>query len=324
MSEKEMKYLMTNGDEMTLTFDTVKNYLVTGNRELVTQQELLYFMHECKARKLNPFLRQCWLIKYSENEPAQIVESIHHKRNRAMQHETCQGWEKGIIIKGEDGKIKETNGIILDGEKLVGAFFRATPKGWNVPYELQINLEGYIKKKRNGDTTAFWQKEKQPSQLMKVVESQGLSALWGNDSSATYIEEELPSHEPINLMQSQNGTYEPTTEQPEPVDTSQFDILVDEQPNYMKSKLDEFIKATADANDSTVDNLKLVAIEKFDEFWGSYEKWFYPKALAHAKENDPASYETASQIHECVGYEIAKMKPIQQKAIYETFRKMKK
>ena len=129
----------------------------------------------------------------------------------------------------------------------------------------------------------------------------------------------------VDLAETQNGTYEPTQEeQPEAVDTSKFDILVDEQPNYMKSKLDEFIQATAEANDSTVENLKFVAIEKFDEFWGSYEKWFYPKALAHAKENDPASYETASQIHECVGYEIAKMKPIQQKAVYETYRKMKK
>ena len=66
--EKAMVYAMGNGDEMKLTMGMVKKYLVTGKSDLVTEQELVYFMHECKARRLNPFLRQCWLIKYSERE----------------------------------------------------------------------------------------------------------------------------------------------------------------------------------------------------------------------------------------------------------------
>jgi len=70
--EKAMVYAMGNGDEMKLTMGMVKKYLVTGKSELITEQELVYFMHECKARRLNPFLRQCWLIKYSEREQAQI------------------------------------------------------------------------------------------------------------------------------------------------------------------------------------------------------------------------------------------------------------
>ena len=69
--EKEMVYKMANGDEMRLTINTVRNYLVQGHSNLVTDSEILYYMHECKARKLNPFLRQCWIITH--NRIIQII-----------------------------------------------------------------------------------------------------------------------------------------------------------------------------------------------------------------------------------------------------------
>ena len=205
-SEKAMVYQLENGDEMRLTIATVKKFLVQGRSEFVTDSEVLYFMHECKARRLNPFLRQCWLIKYSQNDNAQIIESIHHKRAKARTAPDCKGWKKGLILQDKQGNLKKSKGIILDGETLIGAYFEATPEGWNVPYELEINLNGYIKKKRDGSTTQFWQKDNQPTQLMKVVESQGLSALWGGAIGDTYIPEEMP--EPIDFALGQNGSYE--------------------------------------------------------------------------------------------------------------------
>ena len=201
---KEMVYVMANGDEMKLSIATVKKYLVQGHSDIVTDQEVLYFMHECKARKLNPFLRQCWLIKYSTKDNAQIVESIHHKRAKARAAPDCRGWKKGLILEDVKGQLIKSNGMVREGETVIGAFFEATPEGWNVPYELEINLNGYIKKKKDGSITQFWAKEKQPSQIMKVVESQGLSALWGGTIGTNYIPEELPS---IDMEAGKNGQY---------------------------------------------------------------------------------------------------------------------
>ena len=203
-----MEYLMESGVKMKLTMAMVRNYLVQGKKDLISNQEIMYFMHECKARKLNPFLKECWLIKYSASDNAQIVESIHHKRALARSQPDCVGWEKGLILLREDGVLKKTNGLVLEGETVLGAYFKATPKGWEVPYKLEINLSGYIKKTFKGDITQFWQKKKQPSQIMKVVESQGLSALWGGTIGTNMIPEELP----IDLEVGADGAYESVKE----------------------------------------------------------------------------------------------------------------
>ena len=54
-----------------LNAETVKNYLVSGNGA-VTDQEVLMFIELCKAQKLNPFIREAYLIKFGTS-PANIV-----------------------------------------------------------------------------------------------------------------------------------------------------------------------------------------------------------------------------------------------------------
>jgi hypothetical protein len=192
LMQREMIYQLIDGQEMRLTMGMVKKYLVQGRSEFVTEQELMYFMHECKARKMNPFLRECWLIKYSQKDKAQIVESIHHKRNRARKHSDCQGWEKGIIYQDKDGNLQESpHPFLPEGAILRGAYFEATPKGWAVPYRHEVSLAAIVKRKTDGTFTAFWVPDKQPSQLMKVAESQGLTALWGGEIGVTVIPEEI-------------------------------------------------------------------------------------------------------------------------------------
>ncbi len=280
---KELVYNMKNGDEMRLTIVMVKAYLVQGHPEWVTDREAFYFMHECKARKLNPFLRECWLIKYSQKENAQIVEAIHHKRSKARCATDCNGWEKGLILLTKDGKEKRTKGLVLEGEKVVGAYFTATPEGWKVPYELEINLKGYIKRTRDGKITQFWAEEKQPSQLMKVVESQGLSALWGDAVGKNYIPEELPGPTAIDMTLTPEGSYDKADEvtEHEGFDGLASAILLHTQtPAITDAEFIEFTAITAKRNDITILELKENAFEKFDEFWDTFELWIKQKADA--------------------------------------------
>ena len=190
---REMVYNLANGEEMRLSMQVVKKYLVQGRAEFVTEQELVYFMHECKARKLNPFLKECWLIKYSPKDNAQIVESIHHKRNRARRHPDCQGWSKGILYVDEKGEVNQSIYPMLPSDdcRLIGGWFSATPKGWTEPFFHSVSLASVIKRKKDGGLTAFWTAEKQPQQVMKVAESQGLSALWGDEIGNAVIPEEV-------------------------------------------------------------------------------------------------------------------------------------
>ena len=61
-----------NGKEIELSKDTVKQYLVSGNGK-VSDQEVVMFMELCKYQELNPFLKEAYLIKYSDRAPASIV-----------------------------------------------------------------------------------------------------------------------------------------------------------------------------------------------------------------------------------------------------------
>lgn len=51
-----------NGVHVDIDIDFVKSYLVRGNAENITDQELVFFLNTCKSQKLNP------LVQGEENE----------------------------------------------------------------------------------------------------------------------------------------------------------------------------------------------------------------------------------------------------------------
>ncbi len=183
-------YEAKDGQEIKLSFDTIKRYLVQGHPEMVTDQEMMFFMGVCKSRGLNPFIKDAYLIKYSEGEGAAIVTSIDFFRKRAKAQRDCKGWRKGIIIE-RAGKVMDSNGLMLESDKLLGGWFEARPEGWSEPQRIEVNLKGYIKRKKDGTITKFWAPENQPSQIMKVAESQGLRTLWPDEFQQLYTPEEM-------------------------------------------------------------------------------------------------------------------------------------
>lgn len=194
-----VEYRSQGGVDIQLTPDVVRNFLVQGKKELVSSQELMYFMNVCRARKLNPFIKDCYLIKYG-SDPAAIVTSVDYFRKNARKAPDCKGWQAGIVIL-QNGEITCREGsLILENETLVGGWAEALPEGWNKPKRHTINLAGYIKKKRDGTVTRFWESDKQPDMIAKVAESQLLRQLWGEETTGMYSAEEMPSIEDIGKV----------------------------------------------------------------------------------------------------------------------------
>lgn len=199
----EIKYVAFDKQEVVLSYEIVKKLLVHGKSDLVSLPEASFFMEMCKARGLNPYKKDCYLIKYGQ-EPASIIVSIDYYRTRAYAQENCQGWQVGVIVKAQTGEVKRTNGLVLEGEELLGAWFKAQPKGWNVLREHEVNLKGYLQYTKEGNLTKFWQKEKQPTQIMKVAEAQGLRSVWPAEFGKLYIREEM-----YEVPEDTNGNYQP-------------------------------------------------------------------------------------------------------------------
>lgn len=185
-------YQSRDGQEIRLSFDTVRKYLVSGKPEYVTDQEIMLYMGMCKARGLNPFKRDCYLIKYTERDPAATIVSIDYFRSRARSMTDCLGWKSGIMILKDDKTIEYREGsFILEGENLVGGWFKAKPEKWTEEYTWTVPLAPYVKTTAQGNVTQFWQKEKQSYMIAKVVESQGLRRLWPDEFQGLFIEEDI-------------------------------------------------------------------------------------------------------------------------------------
>ena len=186
---KVIKYEASDGQNVELTFEAIKQFLVQGKPDLVTNQEMVYFMGICKSRGLNPFAKDCYLIKYS-SDPAAIITSIDFFRSRAKAQPDCKGWESGVIVL-RDGEIVYSNGLVLENDDLMGGWFRARPEGWDHDFNLEVNLKGYIKTTNVGKITKFWAPENQPTMIRKVAESQGLRELWPDEFGKIYTTEEV-------------------------------------------------------------------------------------------------------------------------------------
>ncbi len=257
-----VKYVAADGQEVTLTPDVVKKYLVQGNGEKVTMQELMYFLNICRARRLNPLTKDCYLIKYGE-DPAAIVTSIDYFRKRARAQKDCRGWKKGVIVVGKDGKPHDSHGLVLEGEKLVGGWFEATPEGWLHPFRLEVNLSGYVKKTKDGRVTKFWSEDNQPSQIAKVAESQGLRLLWPDEFQQIHSDAEIATEELKDLP----GTIDVTTDSN--IDLN-FKAVVEGLDAVMMAK---YLEVCAAHFKKSVDEIKAGAVEKPDAFKEAFGKW---------------------------------------------------
>lgn len=291
---KDLVKYESRGQEVILTAEIVREFLVTGKKELVTTQEIAYFLGICRARQLNPFTKDCYLIKYS-NDPAAIVTAIDFYRSRARAAPDCTGWQKGVIcLNKETGELRYSKGLVLPTEELVGGWFRARPMGWIVDFELEVNLAGYIKKTAQGDITRFWSKENQPSQIMKVAESQGLRTVWPDLFQGTYTADErsfdldaIDAGGPPPAGSPGDITPKPEPEGPK-LDTSVFDKAVKKLKwdKETLSRMEEWLEDTAKGNTTserlvTADMMKVSCGKKFEKFLSSFKEWqdkTYPAA----------------------------------------------
>lgn len=193
-----VQYRSRDGQEIRLSFDTVRKFLVDGRSEYVTDAEIVLYMGQCKARGLNPFKRDCYLLKYTQNDPAATIVSIDYYRSRAKAQPDCAGWRSGIIVRNREGGTEDREGaLLLEGEELLGGWFSAKPKGWDVGRTWTVGLKRYIKTTKEGQPTRFWQKDNQPEMIAKVAESQGLRRCWPDEFGKLYIKEEIIEGVPV-------------------------------------------------------------------------------------------------------------------------------
>lgn len=203
---------------LTLDAATVRAYLVNGQGN-VTDQEIGMFLNMCKFQRLNPFLREAYLIKYSDKTPAAIVVGKETFQKRAFRNPKFKGFEAGVIIYHEDsGEFERRIGALaipIQGQQLCGGWAKVYIEGYQVPVEMTITYREYVGRKSDGKLTQQWA-VKPATMLRKVALVQALREAFPEDLGGLYdadeldIEEQMHANDdPVEIPEDPEGQQEP-------------------------------------------------------------------------------------------------------------------
>lgn len=178
-----------NGEEVKLSSTMVRRYLVNGDAQNVTDQEVMMFMTLCKYQHLNPFLREAYLVKYG-NSPATIVTGKDTFTKRAERNPLYKGKKAGIIIINRNGEVEEREGTFrLPEEQIVGGWATIYIDGKEPEYNT-VSFDEYVGRKKDGTLNSQWA-SRPATMIRKVAVVQALREAFPNEFGAMYSPEEM-------------------------------------------------------------------------------------------------------------------------------------
>ena len=175
------------GSHVELDLPFVKRYLVRGRADLTSDQELVFFMNTCKMQGLNPLVNgEVYLIKYSKDDPAQMVVGKDAYLRRAFSNPDYLFKNDGITVKRGNDIIQKEGCCIYPGETLIGGWCRVTfvRQGKERTAFKEVALAEYNKGMAN------W-KSKPATMINKVAVSQCVRDAFPKDYEGLYSEEEM-------------------------------------------------------------------------------------------------------------------------------------
>jgi phage recombination protein Bet len=200
-----------NGAQVIISPTIIRNYLVNGDGN-VSDQEIVLFMNLCKFQRLNPFLREAYLIKFGTS-PATMVVGKEVFTKRANRNTAYDGHEAGIIVLDKDGNPVERTGTFkLPKEQIVGGWASVYKKDHKVPTKISVSIDEYIGRKKGGEINSQWSK-KPATMIRKVALVQALREAFPEDFQGLYAAEEsgvddaVINTEPITIQSTEKPAF---------------------------------------------------------------------------------------------------------------------
>lgn len=261
MAKEELEDLKVeyevDGNPIKLTMSIVKNYIVGSPNVEITIQEFKFFTELCKTRKLNPFLREAYLIKYSNSDPAKLVVGKDAILKRAVKNPQYDGREQGIIVLLDNGKVDFRSGTFkLKNEELVGGWARVYRKDISHPTEITVSFDEVAQKKGDGQLNSNWA-TKGATMVEKVALVRALRETFVEDLGGMIDEDEAWKDEikntqvDVSKKESLLKTY-----------ASLRSELTTRGYDFRSNENDEFIRLQADVKTQDAQSLDDEAMER--------------------------------------------------------------
>lgn len=174
------------GANITVTADDVRN-LICPNAD---QKEVALFLQLCKSQRLNPFVKDAYLVKYGSN-PAQMITNYQVFNRRACKNENYGGIENGVTVL-RNGEIVHKDGSAVykaAGETLLGGWAKVYFKDGRKPAYAEVALDDYSTGKSN------W--SKMPGVMIeKCAKAAAWRLAFPDDFQGMYVSEEMQQAQP--------------------------------------------------------------------------------------------------------------------------------
>ena len=190
-----MEYVPFGGkDKIKLSVAIVQTLICTPTRKgaVCTEKDAIKFMMMCQAKALNPFEGDAFLIGFDGNNGPQFSLITAHQAflKRAELHPEYDGMESGVVVRTEDGEIKNNEGDFMDeGEELLGGWARVKFRTRSTPMFKRINLSKFQK------TFGIWQ-DNPATMIVKCAEADALRSSFPTMIGGMYLREEVIRDEP--------------------------------------------------------------------------------------------------------------------------------
>ena len=196
-----MVYQTPRGGNVKLSTKIVQLYLAKGTFP-PTVPEVFTFMKICEAYRLDPFLGEVYLIRYSEHQPATIVVGKDTYNKRAEAHPQYDGIEAGIIIqKAAVNELEYRQGtMLLKGETLVGGWATVYRRDWTHTAKITVSFDEYEGRKKDGTPNKQWA-TKPATMICKVAKVQAWREAFP-DILGTLLDEAEAGLDDINLPEN--------------------------------------------------------------------------------------------------------------------------
>ena len=150
--------------------------------------EAMTFLSICKYQKLNPWLREAYLIKYG-NFPASIVVGKDTFSKRAVRNPKYQGFHAGIIVKAGEATERREGSFITKTEELLGGWCKVLMKD-REPILAEVSLTEYEGRTKEGNLNRTWH-GKSATMIRKVAYVQAHREAMPEEFEGLYDEAEI-------------------------------------------------------------------------------------------------------------------------------------
>ncbi len=132
-------------EEIKLSAGMVRKYFATPTKagKMPTDKDLMGFLMLCKARGLNPWVGDAYLVGFDAKDGPQfsLITAVQALFKRAETHPQFAGIESGVIVQADNKPVYRQGDIVFSGEHLLGGWARVYRRDRDVPYYDAIDVK---------------------------------------------------------------------------------------------------------------------------------------------------------------------------------------